>query len=160
MIRVLHSCAVGSENVNGGCRMTAWREGSETGPKLNLSMSNQFCVRDAMEESDFMDSFPNVQIFFCFFAWKSTFPAKNADSVGQHESRSAPTYRVQKEAQLSIKQGSDATNTRCTARCCVPSEGGGGLRVPAAWLYYTADDAPGSPQALWRLQCPFIYIFT
>ena len=59
---------LGSENVNGGCRMTAWREGSETGPKLNLSMSNQFCVRDAMEESDFMDSFPNVQIFLFFCA--------------------------------------------------------------------------------------------
>ena len=76
MIRVLHSCAVGSENVNGGCRMTAWREGSETGPKLNLSMSNQFCVRDAMEESDFMDSFPNVQIFFVFLLGNRHFPQK------------------------------------------------------------------------------------
>ena len=55
--------------------MTAWREGWEIGPKLNLGMSNQFCVRDAMEESDFMDSFPNAQIFL-FFARKTTFPAK------------------------------------------------------------------------------------
>ena len=77
--------------------MPAWREGSTPGPKLNFGMSNQFCVRDAMEESDFMVSFPNVQIFL-FFARKSTFPAKNADSVGQRESRSAPTYRVRKEA--------------------------------------------------------------
>ena len=60
-----------------------------------------------------------------FFARKSTFPAKNTESVGQRESRSAPTYRVQKEAQSSTKQDSDATNTRRTARCCVPSEGGG-----------------------------------
>ena len=118
MIRVLHSCAVGSENVNGGCRMTAWREGWEIGPKLNLGMSNQFCVRDAMEESDFMDSFPNAQIFL-FFARKTTFPAKKADSVGQRESRSAPTYRVRKAAQSSTKQGSDPRNTRRTARCCV-----------------------------------------
>ena len=58
-------------------------------------MSNQFFVRDAMGESVFLGTFPNVRIFF---AQKSTFPAKNADSVGQRESRSAPTYRVRKEA--------------------------------------------------------------
>jgi hypothetical protein len=54
-----------------------------------------------------------------FFARKSTFPAKNAESVGQRELRSAPTYRVRKEAQSSTKQGSDPTNTRRTARCGV-----------------------------------------
>ena len=58
MIRVLHSCAVGSENVNGGCRMTAWREGSATGPKLNLSISDQFFVLEAMDESVFVDTLP------------------------------------------------------------------------------------------------------
>ena len=98
--------------------MTAWREGSATGPKLNLSMSTQFFVRDAMGESVFLDTLPNVKIF-CFFARKTTFPAKKADSVGQRESRSAPTYRVRKEAQSSTKQGSDPRNTRRTARCCV-----------------------------------------
>ena len=50
-------------NANRGCRVTAWREGSETGPKLNLSMSKQFCVRDAMGESVFLGTVPNVQIF-------------------------------------------------------------------------------------------------
>ena len=49
-------------NANRGCRVTAWREGSETGPKLNLSMSKQFCVRDAMGESVFLGTVPNVQI--------------------------------------------------------------------------------------------------
>jgi len=81
-------------------------------------MSNQFCVRDAMEESDFMDSFPNAQIFFVFCA-KNDISRKKADSVGQRESRSAPTHRVRKEAQSSTKQGSDPRNTRRTARCCV-----------------------------------------
>ena len=56
---------------------------------------------------------------FLFFARKSTFPAKNTDSVGQRESRGAPTYRLRKEAQSSAKQGSDPTNTRRTARCFV-----------------------------------------
>ena len=46
--------------------MTAWREGSETGPAQNLGMSNQFCVRDAIGESVFLGAFPNVKIFvFC-----------------------------------------------------------------------------------------------
>ena len=49
---------VGSENVNGGCRMTAWREGSATGPKLNLSISDQFFVLEAMDESVFVDTLP------------------------------------------------------------------------------------------------------
>ena len=109
---------LGSENANGGCRMTAWREGSATGPKLNFGMSNQFFERDAMEESVFLDTLPKVKIFL-FFPRKSTFPAKKADSVGQRESRSAPTYRVRKEAQSSTKQGSNPTNTHRTARCCV-----------------------------------------
>ena len=98
--------------------MTAWREGSTPGPELNLGMFNQFFVRDAMDESVFVDRLTNVRIFL-FFARKSTFPAKNAESVGQRESRSAPTYRVRKEAQSSTKQGSDPRNTRRTARCCV-----------------------------------------
>ena len=33
-------------------------------------------MRDAMEESDFMDSFPNAQIFFCFLREKRHFPQK------------------------------------------------------------------------------------
>ena len=37
---------------------------------------------------------------------------------------------------------------------------GGGVGVPTATRCYTPDDAPGSVWALWRLQCPFIYIFT
>ena len=98
--------------------MTAWREGSPPAPKLNLGMSNQFFVRDAMGESVFLEGLVNVRIF-CFFARKTTFPAKKADSVGQRESRSAPTYRVRKAAQSSTKQGSDPRNTRRTARCCV-----------------------------------------
>ena len=84
----------------------------------SLGMSNQFFVRDAMGESVFLEGLPNVRIF-CFFARKTTFPAKKADSVGQRTSRSAPTYRVRKEAQSSTKQGSDPRNTRRTARCCV-----------------------------------------
>jgi hypothetical protein len=98
--------------------MTAWREGSTPAPKLKLGMSNQFFVRDAMGESVFLEGLSNERIFL-FFARKSTFPAKNAESVGQRESRSAPTYRVRKEAQSSTKQGSDPRNTRRTARCCV-----------------------------------------
>ena len=50
--------SVGSENVNGGCLMTAWREGSATGPKLNLSISDQFFVLEAMDESVFVDTLP------------------------------------------------------------------------------------------------------
>ena len=116
-------CLLGSENVNGGCRMTAWREGSTPAPKLNLGMSNQFFVRDAMGESVFLEGLSNERIFL-FLARKSTFPAKNAESVGQRESRSAPTYRVRKEAQSSTKQGSDPTNTRrillhCTGHATV-----------------------------------------
>ena len=114
---VLDLCRVGSKNVNGGCRMTAWREGSATGPELNLSMSNQFFVRDAMDESVFVGTLPNVGIF----CTKIDISRKNTESVGQREceSRSAPTYRVRKEAQSSTKQGSDPTKTRRTARCCV-----------------------------------------
>ena len=55
--------------------MTAWREGSPPAPKLNLGMSNQFFVRDAMGESVFLEGLVNVRIF-CFFARKMTFPAK------------------------------------------------------------------------------------
>ena len=55
--------------------MTAWREGSPPAPKLNLGMSNQFFVRDAMGESVFLEGLPNVRIFL-FFARKTTFPAK------------------------------------------------------------------------------------
>ena len=48
--------------------MTAWREGSATGPKLNFGMSNQFFERDAMEESVFLDTLPKVKIFLFFSA--------------------------------------------------------------------------------------------
>ena len=57
---------VGSENANGGCRMTVWREGSATGPKLNFGMSNQFFERDAMDESIFVDRLSNIR-YFCVF---------------------------------------------------------------------------------------------
>ena len=112
------TCSIGSENVNGGCRMTAWREGSSPGPELNLGMFNQFFVRDAMDESVFVDRLSNVSICFVFCA-KIDISRKNVESVCQRESRSAPTQKVRKEAQSSTKQGSDLTNTRRTARCCV-----------------------------------------
>ena len=95
---------VGSENANGGCRMTAWREGSTPAPKLKLGMSNQFFVRDAMGESVFLEGLPNKRIFL-FFCAKNDISRQKADSVGQRTSRSAPTYRVRKEAQSSTKQG-------------------------------------------------------
>ena len=48
--------------------MTAWREGSTPAPKLNLGMSNQFFVRDAMGESVFLEGLTNVRNFFVFCA--------------------------------------------------------------------------------------------
>ena len=78
--------------------MTAWREGSSPAPKLNLGMSNQFFVRDAMGESVFLLGLTNVRIFL-FFLRENDISRKKADSVGQRESRSAPTYRVRKAAQ-------------------------------------------------------------
>ena len=81
-------------------------------------MSNQFFVRNAMGESVFLAGLTNVRIFFVFLR-ENDISRKKADSVGQRESRSAPTYRVRKAAQSSTKQGSDPRNTRRTARCCV-----------------------------------------
>ena len=91
-------CSIGSENANWGCRMTAWREGSTPGPELNFGMSNQFFVRDALGESVFLGPLSNVRNFFLFFCAKIDISRKKADSVGQGESRSAPTYRVRIEA--------------------------------------------------------------
>ena len=68
---------IGSENANGGCRMTAWREGSTPAPKLKLGMSNQFCVRDAMGESVFLEGLVNVRIF-CFFCAKNDISRKKS----------------------------------------------------------------------------------
>ena len=95
--------------------MTAWREGSTPGPELNLGMSKQFFVRDAMDESVFVDRLSNVSICFVFCA-KIDISRKNVESVCQRESRSAPTQKVRKEAQSSTKQGSDLTVGRSGER--------------------------------------------
>ena len=139
--------------------MTAWREGSPPGPKLNLGMSNQFFVRDAMDESVFVDRLSNVSICFVFCAkidisrkkCRKRRPARIAKCT---HAKSAKRSTIEHQTGFrSDKYSPHGEVLRTPGR-------GGCVVVPAAWLYYTADGTPGSVWALWRLQCSFIHIFT
>ena len=151
--------SVGSENANGGCRMTAWREGSTPAPKLKLGMSNQFFVRDAMGESVFLEGLSNVRIFFVFCA-KIDISRKKCRK--RRPARIAQCTNVQSAKRSTIEHQTGFRSEKNSPHGVVLRTPGrvGSVGVPTATGYYTADGAPGSVWALWRLQCPFIHIFT
>ena len=95
--------------------MTAWREGSETGPKLNFGMSNQFFERDAMEESVFVDTFPKVKIF-CLLRENRHFPQKMPKPSASANRRERERERERERA--FIREGNRAPVAKAThARC-------------------------------------------